>query len=148
MKTKEQIINELSIEYAKSDTRLDYDHWLEEKLVKIIQQNTLNREKVKDVLKQERDFEVYGNGKKRYYICAEDSDIDEIADAICSLSLPTLSEVDIEHEAQLTAEIETVKNLYGSDEFEAFKNGYMCAIREHIFGEERVYPNNKLTKPK
>ena len=101
------------------------------KLEEFAQQNTLNRDKIYRLVNK-----FYPNWP------------DKLVKELCSLSLPTLSEKDIEHEAQLTAEIETVKNLYGSDEFEAFKNGYMCAIREHIFGEERVYPNNKLTKPK
>ena len=152
-------------------------------------QNTLNRDKVMEVLKQ---FAVspIGGHTEEYQ--------NQIADAICSLSVPdaqqpsesekkaiknftdklanqedipldiidivnenfwdllpdkhpkdkpTLSEREIEHEAQLTGEIETFKNKYVEDEFKAFKNGYICAIREHVFGEERVYPN-QLTKPK
>ena len=137
MKTKEQIIDELSTEYASSSTKLDYDHWLEEKLVKFIQQNTLNRDKVKDVLKQERDFEVYGNGKKRYYICAEDSDIDEIADAICSLSLPAMSE----------EEIDKMVNNYGGFDAEFklggiakgdYRNGIEDAINQLTNGRRKI----------
>jgi len=93
------------------------------------QQNTLSREKVMEILEMEIPVdEIYDSRNKR------------IADAICSLALPELSDEDIEHEAQLTGEIESFKHKYGTDEFMAFKNGYICAIREHVFGKERIYP--------
>jgi predicted house-cleaning noncanonical NTP pyrophosphatase (MazG superfamily) len=91
---------------------------------------TLNRDKVMEVLNNNSQKSVIGNA-------VEEADFKYVTDALCSLSLPTLSEEEI-HEKAVEYSKEVNKRfggIYSVRERSFMINGYEAALKE-------------LTKPK
>jgi len=85
MKTAEEYFEEF---FGDIGEAIVDNHHAIEFAKKFASQNTLNRDKVMEVLKG---FDIYKHSAIKGHDAAYDSAIGKIADAICSLSLPTLS---------------------------------------------------------
>jgi hypothetical protein len=122
MKTAEEFLKEKNIDYSFFNTSLAKDviKWMEE----YAQQSTLNRDKVIEILDEAS--RIKPKGMPSGTIMFDKFPL--VADAICSLSLPTLSEGEIYDKALLKYPRTT---LYD----EGKREGYIAALKE-------------LTKPK